>query len=118
MKGGLSGYQEQEEELKKQRDIKLLKRFIPLIKQNRKVIGISIALMVMLSLAELTIPFITKTAVDEYILPGMAADLAQADREQYLFYSAVSGVVLFILSIFLFILNFFKPLLWNMPVNA
>lgn len=110
MKGGLSGYQEQEEELKKQRDIKLLKRFIPLIKQNRKVIGISIALMVMLSLAELTIPFITKTAVDEYILPGMAADLAQADREQYLFYSAVSGVVLFILSIFLFILNFFQTL--------
>ncbi len=110
MKGGLSGYQEQEEELKKQRDIKLLKRFIPLIKQNRKIIGISIALMVMLSLAELTIPFITKTAVDEYILPGMAADLAQADREQYLFYSAVSGVVLFILSIFLFILNFFQTL--------
>ncbi|MBF0573545.1 MAG: hypothetical protein HQK69_07280, partial [Desulfamplus sp.] len=61
MKGGLGGYQELEEELNKQRDFKLLKRFIPLIQQNKRVILLSIALMIMLSCADIAVPFITRT---------------------------------------------------------
>ncbi|MBF0378067.1 MAG: ABC transporter ATP-binding protein [Desulfamplus sp.] len=108
MKGGLGGYQELEEELNKQRDFKLLKRFIPLIRQNRRVILLSIALMIMLSIADIAVPFITRTAVDDYILPGMAKGTTQSDKAQYLFNAAMSGLTLFILSIVIFVLNFFQ----------
>ncbi|MBF0303014.1 MAG: ABC transporter ATP-binding protein [Desulfamplus sp.] len=110
MKSGLGGYQEQEEELKKQRDVTLLKRFIPLLKQNKKVIVISISLMVLLSLGEIIVPFITKTAVDQYILPGMADGVSQTDKANYLFNAAISGLILFIISVILFFLNFFQTI--------
>ena len=108
MKGGLGGYQEQEDELKKQRDFKLLKRFVPLIKQNRKVIVISITLMILLSLAELAVPFITRTAVDRYILPGLAKGVGEAQKAGYLFNAAMSGLALLLLAVVLFALNFFQ----------
>ncbi len=110
MKGSLGRYQDQEDELKKQRDLKLLKRFIPLLQQNKKVIIISITLMVMLSLAELAIPFITRVAVDKYILPGMEIDLGDLEKREYMFNAALSGLALFLLAIILFVLNFLQTI--------
>lgn len=108
MKGGLGGYQE--EAFEKQKDARLLKRFLPLLQKNRKVLAISIVLMAMLSLAEIVVPFITRTAVDNYILPGMAEGISKAERGDYLFNAAIYGFYLFLLAIILFVLNFFQTI--------
>ncbi|MBF0259711.1 MAG: ABC transporter ATP-binding protein [Desulfamplus sp.] len=104
MKGGIGGYQE--DALDKQRDIKLLKRFIPFLKQNKKVILLSVLLMTLLSLAEITVPFITRTAVDDYILPGMAKGVTEIQKGEYLYNATIAGLALFLLAVILFVLNF------------
>lgn len=107
MKGGIgSGYQE--EALNEQKDIKLLKRFIPFLRQNSKIVFLSILLMGMLSIAEIIIPFITRTAVDDYILPGMAKGISDIQRGKYLFSASMSGLLLSALAVVLFVLNFFQ----------
>ncbi|MBF0112606.1 MAG: ABC transporter ATP-binding protein [Desulfamplus sp.] len=111
MKGTLGNYEEEDgEALQNHGDFKLLTRFIPLIKQNRRVIFISIFLMALLSLADITIPFITKNAIDKYIIPGMADGVSDADRADYMFYAFMSGLALFALAALLFALNFVQTI--------
>ncbi|MBF0390844.1 MAG: ABC transporter ATP-binding protein [Desulfamplus sp.] len=111
MKGTLGNYEEEDgDDLQNHGDFKLLTRFIPLIKQNSRVIFISIFLMALLSLADITIPFITKNAIDKYIIPGMADGVSDADRADYMFYTAMSGLALFALAAFLFALNFIQTI--------
>ncbi|MBF0243267.1 MAG: ABC transporter ATP-binding protein [Desulfamplus sp.] len=111
MKGTFGNYEEEDEEaLQNHGDFKLLTRFIPLIKQNRRVIFISIFLMALLSLADITIPFITKNAIDKYIIPGMADGVSDADRADYMFYVFMSGLALFALAALLFALNFVQTI--------
>jgi ATP-binding cassette subfamily B protein len=58
-----------EEELGPRQDLRLLKRFVPYIDQNRWMIVLSMVLMLLLSLFDIAVPYITKVAVDLYIVP-------------------------------------------------
>ncbi|MDM8521786.1 ABC transporter ATP-binding protein [Desulfococcaceae bacterium HSG8] len=62
------GYFE-EEELGKSYDIKILKRIYPFVRPYRAFILCSIFLIVLISLIDLSIPYITKIAIDHYIVP-------------------------------------------------
>lgn len=109
MRSGLAGYQEAD--LNNQRDLKLLKRFIPLVKENITLVTISILLMILLSLTEIAVPYVTRTAVDQYILPGMALSGEGADlntQREYLVSAALAGGLLFLLALIRFFLNFFQ----------
>lgn len=70
MKRGLGNIQE--DILAPQRDTTLLKRFFPYVKKNARMVTLSILLMVLLSATEMVVPFVTRQAIDRYILPGMA----------------------------------------------
>ncbi|MCP4119701.1 MAG: ABC transporter ATP-binding protein [Desulfobacteraceae bacterium] len=50
-------------------DLRLLKRFVPYIDRNRWMIVLSMVLMLFLSLFDIAVPYITKMAVDLYIVP-------------------------------------------------
>ncbi|SMC59279.1 ATP-binding cassette, subfamily B [Desulfocicer vacuolatum DSM 3385] len=89
MKFGLGGYQE--EELKKQKDIRLLARFVPLLTKNITMIVFSILLMVLLSLLDIVVPFVTRMVVDDYIMPSMA----DPDKSRYLMGAFWGGIALF-----------------------
>jgi ATP-binding cassette subfamily B protein len=62
------GYFE-EKQLGKPYDIQLLKRLIPFIQPFRTLLFGSIFLVVAITLLELSIPYITKIAIDRYIVP-------------------------------------------------
>jgi len=69
MKTSMGGYHE--EDLQKQPDIKLMKRFVPLLKANHILIAASVILMLILSLLDIAVPYVTRIAVDKYMIPGM-----------------------------------------------
>jgi ATP-binding cassette subfamily B protein len=62
------GYFE-EKKLGKAYDVKLLKRLYPFIRPYKKLISWSIVLVVAITFLDLSLPFITKTAIDRYIVP-------------------------------------------------
>jgi ATP-binding cassette, subfamily B, multidrug efflux pump len=62
------GYFE-EDKLGKPYDIKLLKRLYPFSKPYRHMIITSVILVVFITLMELAIPYVTKIAIDRYIVP-------------------------------------------------
>lgn len=100
MKFGLGGYQE--EELEKQKDIRLLARFVPLLTQNIPMIIFSILLMVLLSLLDIVVPFVTRIVVDDYIMPSMAA----SDKSTYLMGAFWGGIALFGVALARFVFSF------------
>jgi ATP-binding cassette subfamily B protein len=100
MKYSLGGYQE--EELEKQKDIRLLGRFIPLLTQNTTMIVLSILLMVLLSLLDIVVPFVTRIVVDDYIMPSMT----DPDKSRYLLGAFWAGIVLFGVALARFVFSF------------
>jgi len=62
------GYAE-EDKLGRPYDVKLLRRLYPVIVQYRGLIFTSIFLVTMITLLELSLPYITKVAIDSYIVP-------------------------------------------------
>ncbi|MFH1155580.1 MAG: ABC transporter ATP-binding protein [Pseudomonadota bacterium] len=88
MKTTMGGFQE--ETLGKQRDITLLRRFIPLLRSNLSMIALSVGLMLLISGLDIAAPYVTRTAVDRYILPTGQKHKAHPetkDRETELFFS-------------------------------
>ena len=77
------GYFE-EEELGKPYDITILKRLMPFIRPYKAVIFGAILLVVLISLIDLSIPYITKTAIDRYIVPSGYSDESQGSRVRHL----------------------------------
>jgi len=67
------GYFE-EKKLGKAYDFKLLRRLYPLTRPYRLLLGVSIALVVLITLLDLALPYITKVAIDRYIVPTLALD--------------------------------------------
>ena len=65
------GYFE-EEKLGKPYDIRLLLRLYPLVRRYRLLFAGTIALIVCITLLDLALPYITKIAIDRYIVPGQA----------------------------------------------
>ena len=65
------GYAE-EDHLGRPRDLRLLKRLLPLLRPHRHLLIASVALVVALTLINLTLPFLSKVAIDRYIVPAHA----------------------------------------------
>lgn len=63
------GYFE-EDKLGKPYDIKLLKRLYPFSKPYRHLLFVSVLLVVFITLMDLAIPYVTKVAIDRYIVPA------------------------------------------------
>ena len=65
------GYFE-EQHLGKAYDVRLLRRLYPFSKPYRWLIGLSILLVILITLLDLSVPYITKVAIDRYIVPNLA----------------------------------------------
>ena len=65
---GEFGYSE-EKELGRPYDVKLLKRMYPFTRPYRGLLIISILLVSLMALLDLSVPYVTKIAVDRYIVP-------------------------------------------------
>ena len=65
-----TGYFE-EQKLGKSYDIKLLKRLYPYAKPYKLIIFISVCLVMLITVLELSIPYATKIAIDRYIVPSV-----------------------------------------------
>ena len=108
MRFSMGGYQE--ENFEAQADLTLLRRFWPLLIQNRAMIAVSIVLMVALSLLDIVIPFVTRLVVDDYILPSMGA----VDRSRYLTGVLWAGGVLFGVALARFVCSFIQILVMEL----
>jgi len=75
-----SGYFE-EQELGKSYDLKLLKRLLPFLKPHRWMIFASIILVMCITLLDLAIPYVTKIAIDQYIVPKMEAAFQKDSKD-------------------------------------
>ena len=95
---------DQEEDLKKQKDIRLLARFVPLLTRNVTMIVLSILLMVFLSLLDIVVPVVTRMVVDDYIMPSMA----DADKTRYLMGVLWGGIALFGVALARFVFSFIQ----------
>ena len=62
------GYFE-EGQLDKRRDFRLLGRLLPFLSPYRAMLAASIGLVVLLTVLDLTLPYLTKIAIDRYIVP-------------------------------------------------
>ncbi len=62
------GYFE-EGQLDKQRDLRLLARLLPFLTPYRAMLAASVALVLLLTALDLTLPYLTKMAIDRYIVP-------------------------------------------------
>jgi len=63
------GYFE-EKQLGKPYDVKLLGRLYPYTKPYKLLLLSSIVLIVLITLLDLSLPYVTKIAIDRYIVPG------------------------------------------------
>jgi ATP-binding cassette subfamily B protein len=73
------GYFE-EKKLGKPYDVKLLKRLYPFIRPYKPMIFWSILLVVAITFLDLSIPYVTKTAIDRYIVPQIDPGLNAPDN--------------------------------------
>ena len=62
------GYFE-EQHLDKAHNVRLLRRLYPFSRPYRLLIGVSILLVMLITLLDLAVPYITKVAIDRYIVP-------------------------------------------------
>ncbi|MEN8247025.1 MAG: ABC transporter ATP-binding protein, partial [Thermodesulfobacteriota bacterium] len=65
------GYFE-EQHLGKAYNVRLLRRLYPFSKPYRLMIGLSVLLVMLITLLDLALPYITKVAIDRYIVPNRA----------------------------------------------
>ncbi len=79
------GYFE-EKKLGKTYDIKLLKRLYPYIRPYKSLLFWSILLVVAITFLDLSLPYVTKTAIDRYIVPQIEHSLSDTEAD-----SATSG---------------------------
>ncbi len=70
------GYAE-EEKLGKPYDTRLLLRLYPFVKPYRRLIAIAVGLVIFITFFDLSLPYITKIAIDRYIIPRVAFDARQ-----------------------------------------
>lgn len=62
------GYFE-EQSLGKTYDVRLIRRLLPFLTPYRMMIGLSVGLVMFITLLDLALPFVTKIAIDRYIVP-------------------------------------------------
>ncbi|MBN2568887.1 MAG: ABC transporter ATP-binding protein [Deltaproteobacteria bacterium] len=59
----------EEKKLVRTRDLGLLKRLFPYVRPYRRLLSLALILIMIITVAELAIPYVTKTAIDSYIVP-------------------------------------------------
>jgi len=64
------GYFE-EKQLGKPYDVRMLRRLFPFVRPYRRLLFFSILLVIFITLMDLSLPYITKIAIDQYIIPEM-----------------------------------------------
>ena len=62
----------EESKLGKTYDLKLLRRLLPLARPYRRLLIWSVGLVVLITLLELALPYVTKMAIDRFIVPNLA----------------------------------------------
>jgi ATP-binding cassette, subfamily B, multidrug efflux pump len=75
------GYAE-EDRLGKAYDLRLLKRLLPFLRPYRRLLFLSVGLVICITLVELALPYFTKIVIDRYIVPQHTADLAAGETER------------------------------------
>ena len=75
------GYTE-EEKLGKPYDVKMLKRLYPFTKPYKRLILYSVLLVIIITLFDLSLPYITKIAIDSYIVPRIDSTPLEAPKAQ------------------------------------
>ncbi|MDI6686913.1 MAG: ABC transporter ATP-binding protein [Desulfobacterales bacterium] len=75
------GYFE-EKQLGKPYDMKMLKRLYPFTRPYRLLVSGSIMLVVLIAFLDLSLPYVTKMAIDRYIVPQSASDMADASGSE------------------------------------
>jgi len=73
------GYVE-EEKLGKPYDVKMLRRLYPFTKPYKRLILYSILLVIIITLFDLSLPYITKIAIDRYIVPRIDSTPSEAPK--------------------------------------
>jgi len=68
----------EEKELGKPYDVKLLRRLYPFTEPYRRLLVLSIFLVILMTLLDLSVPYVTKIAIDRYIVPRV--DRAELER--------------------------------------
>ncbi|MFP3981328.1 MAG: ABC transporter ATP-binding protein [Desulfobacterales bacterium] len=63
-----------EKELGKSADVRLLRRIVPFIRPYKLLLTIALILMAAVTVLELAVPYVTKEAIDRYIVPDHAVD--------------------------------------------
>jgi ATP-binding cassette, subfamily B, multidrug efflux pump len=74
----------EEKKLEKSYDIKLLWRIFPFVTPYRLLLSFSIIMAMMITLLDLSLPYITKIAIDRYIVPKAAVETAHASAARHL----------------------------------
>jgi ATP-binding cassette subfamily B protein len=83
------GYFE-EGQLDKPYDLHLLKRMLPFLVPHRLWLTLSVGIVITLTLMDLALPYLTKTAIDRYIVPVAAAPEGRAEAAGEARFLAVS----------------------------
>lgn len=68
----------EEQKLEKSYDVKLLWRIYPFVKPYRRLLTFSIVMAMVITLLDLSLPYITKIAIDRYIVPKSGMETAPA----------------------------------------
>ncbi|HEU20183.1 MAG TPA: ABC transporter ATP-binding protein [Deltaproteobacteria bacterium] len=69
----------EEEQLDRSYDLRLLKWLYPLTKPYRLLLSCSIVLVILITILDLALPYITKIAIDRYIVPKMETTILTTD---------------------------------------
>lgn len=93
------------------RDLRLIRQFVPYVVKNGRMILVSIGLMLVLSLLDLAVPYITKMAVDLYIVPEHGHSVAGIIRLQG---AMMAGAVLVLIALARFAGSFFQILVMEL----
>jgi len=76
----------EEKKLGKAQDLRLIKKLYPFIKPYRVLFAVTLVLIIFITGLELTIPYITKIAIDRYIVPeNVHPDTDSTDHARYLY---------------------------------
>lgn len=70
----------EEKKIVKTYDVRILKRLLPFVRPYRILLLCSLFLIFLVTLLELSVPYVTKIAIDRYIVPKVAENNAGADR--------------------------------------
>jgi len=74
-----------EQRLGRARDAGLLRRLFPYVRPYRRVLTLALILIMLITVVELAIPFVTKIVIDRYIVPGETTVSADGqDKTRYL----------------------------------